>query len=136
MKWGLKLFGILDAITFLIFICPKFNYLISTFKFPFATAIKVAALWENLILLLFLITACFLFLKPKTGLIFSFILIPFKIAFSYYSFDFLSYLAYYMGFQPPVNNHTFQYNWYYFLLITEALRYLYSLYAYYKLSIN
>lgn len=68
------------------------------------------------------------------GLLFTFFLIPFRVVFIYYSFDFLSYLAYYLGFSALVSSSSFQYNWFYCLLIFEAFRYLYSFYLYYKFS--
>lgn len=134
MKWGLRIFGILDLLTFLIFIPSKINHLLSTFQFPFSLSAKVSAFWEISALFFFLTTALYLWFKPKLGLLFTFFLIPFRVVFSYYSFDFLSYLAYNLGFSTLVSSANFQYNWFYCLLTFEAFRYLYSFYLYYKLG--
>jgi hypothetical protein len=135
MKWGLKLFCILDCLTFLIFISPKLNYLFSTFKFSFSIADNMLAIWEIVVLLLFLLSGYLLWFKPKSGLFCSFILIPFRFVFLYFSFDFLSYLTYYLGFKDLVSTVVFQDKWYFVLLALETLRYLYSIYIYYKISI-
>jgi hypothetical protein len=135
MKWGLKLFSILDCLTFLIFFSSKFNYLLSTFKFSFSIADNILAVWEIIVLLIFLLSSYLLWFKPKSGLFCSFILIPFRIVFLYFSFDFLSYLAYYLGFKDLVSTTVFQDKWFFILLALEALRYIYSIYAYYKISL-
>ncbi|OAQ38125.1 hypothetical protein A5893_15080 [Pedobacter psychrophilus] len=136
MNGRLKLFAILDCITFLIFLSPRFNYILSTYDFSFSIADKVSAIWQILILFFFLFTSYSLWFKAKLGLICSFILIPFRVVFLYFSFDFLSYLAYYLGFKDFVSTAIFQHYWFYILLILEGLRYLDSVYAYYKLSLK
>jgi len=130
------MFAILDCFTFLIFILPKFYYLLGTYNFSFSISVKISAIWEILILLFFLLTSYFLWFKPKSGLICSFILIPFRVVFLYFSFDFLSYLSYYLGFKHFVSTAMFKYYWFYILLILEGLRYLDSVYTYYKLSLK
>ncbi|MEO5911439.1 MAG: hypothetical protein ABIP95_11155 [Pelobium sp.] len=130
MKWGLRFFGLLDLLTFLIFIPSKFYFLISTFEFPFSAATKVGAIWELMVLLFFLLTGTLLFLKPKTGLLFSFILVPFRIVFLYFSFDFLSFLLYHLGFKNLVSSAGFQHYWFYVLMVFEMLRYGLSFYWY------
>jgi hypothetical protein len=130
MKWGLRIFGFLDLLTFLIFIFPKTNYLLSTFELPFSIAQKFGAIWEIIVLLFFLLTAFFLFKKPKAGLIFSFIIVPFRISYIYFSLDILSYIAYYLGFSELISASYFQNYWFYVLIIFEVLRYILSLYWY------
>ncbi len=132
MKWGLRIFGILDLLTFLIYIPSKFNYLLATFNFPFSMSAKIDALWQIVVLLLFVATACFFWIKPNLGLLFSFILIPFRIVSIYYSLDFLSFLAYRVGFSELISSSIFQLDWLYVLFCGEAVRYVYSFYAYYK----
>ena len=134
MKWGLRFFGLLDVLTFLIFIPSIFYFFLSTFKFPFSIATKVEAVWELLVLFFFLITAIFLFLKPKSGLLFSFIIIPLRIIFLYFSFDFLSYLTFYFNFENLVSSATFQHYWFYVLIFSESLRYVISFYWYSNLK--
>ncbi len=133
MKWGLRVFGIFDLLTFLIFIPSKINYLFATFNFPFPMSAKIDALWQILVLFLFLATAYFFWFKPKSGLLFSFLLIPFRVAFIYFSLDFLSFLAYGFGFEQLISGVRFQVSWVYVLFYAEAARYIYSFYAYYKL---
>lgn len=128
MKWGLRFFGLLDVLTFLIFIPSKFYFLLSTFKFPFSIATKVEAFWEVLVLLFFLLTAILLSFKPKKGLLCSFIIIPFRIVFLYFSFDFLSFSLYHLGFQNWISSAVFQHYWIYVLMIFEVLRYGISFY--------
>ncbi len=134
MKWGLRFFGLLDALTFLIFIPSKFNFLLSTYKIHFSIAFKVHAIWELLVLLFFLTTAILLILKPKTGLFYSFIILPFRIVFLYFSFDFLSYLAYHFGLENLVSSTSFQNYWFYVLIFSEIIRYAISFYWYSNLK--
>ncbi|MBC7655405.1 MAG: hypothetical protein H7098_13145 [Oligoflexus sp.] len=136
MNGRLKLFAILDCVTFLIFISPKYHYLLSTFNFSFSIADKTLAIWDILILFFFLLTAYLLWFKPKLGLICSFILVLFRIVFLYFSFDFLSYVAYYLGFKDFISTAMFQHYWFFILLILEGLRYLGSVYDYYRLSLK
>lgn len=130
MKFGLRVLGILDLLTFLIFISAKTSHLLATFQFPFPMSAKVVALWEIIVLFFFLKTAILLWIKPKSGLFFSFLLIPFRIVFIYYSFDFLSYLSHYFNISTFGD---FQNNWFYTLFFLESLRYMFSFYVYYKL---
>ncbi len=130
MKWGLRFFGLSDALTFLIFIPSKLDFLLSTFKFPFSVATKVEAIWEILVVLFFLLTAVLLLLKPKKGLFCSFIIIPFRIVFLYFSLDFLSFAAYNLGFENLISSANFQHHWFYVLIFFEILRYSISFYWY------
>ncbi len=134
MKWGLRSFGILDLLTFLIFIPSKINYLSSTFQFAFSMNAKVDAIWQVIVLFLFLSTAILLWVKPIIGLFFSFVLVPFRVVFAYLSLEVLSFAAYKFGFGVFISSSFSQINWFYILFTFEALRYLYSFYAYYKLS--
>lgn len=134
MKWGLRLFGIFDLLTFLIYLPSKFNYLLATFNLPFSMSAKTDALWQIVVLLLFLATAYLLWIKPKLGLLFSFLLIPFRIIFIYYSLDFLSFLSYEFGLVNYFSATISRFNWVYLLFLGEALRYVYSFYGYYKVS--
>ncbi|MBU0695149.1 MAG: hypothetical protein KKE39_01295 [Bacteroidetes bacterium] len=135
MKWGLRFLGCCDILTFFIFIIPKTQFFIQTFEYQnFSMAQKASALWEVLVLLFFLSSGTLLILNKKSGLLFSFILIPFRVAFLYFSFDFISYLLYHLGYQTLVSSAPFQSYWFWFLLITEVLRYTYSLFVYYRLS--
>lgn len=135
MKWVLRFFGCCDIFTFFIFISPKFQYLQQNLTYSyFSMAQKTAALWEVFVLLLFLLSGILLFLPRKSGLITSFILIPFRVTFLYFSFDFISYLMYHLGFQNLVSTSQFQNQWFFILIVAEVLRYTYSFFAYYKLS--
>lgn len=134
MKWRLRVIGLLDAITFLIFLYPKTNYLLTTFRLSFALNTQIGAIWDLLILFLFLITAILLWYKPTKGLFLSFLLIPFRIVFLYFSLDFLTYLAYYLGYIEFISTAIFQQKWFYFLLIGDGVRYLFSFYWYYQIK--
>jgi len=134
MKWGLRIFGLLDAITFLIFISAKINFLLNTFNLSYSLSDKIGAIWEVLILLLFIITGILLLFKPQLGLSFSFLLIPFRIIFLYFSLDFLSFATYYLGYTEFISTAIFNQSWFYVLLTTEILRYTFSFYWYYKLK--
>ncbi|MBD3748847.1 MAG: hypothetical protein IE931_05080 [Sphingobacteriales bacterium] len=135
MKWILRFFGCCDVLTFFIFITPKFQYLQQNLSYSyFSMGQKAAALWEVLVLFLFLLSGILLLLKKKSGLTISFILIPFRVTFLYFSFDFISYLLYHFGFQNLVSTSQFQNQWFFILLGAEVLRYAYSFFAYYHLS--
>lgn len=135
MKWVLRFFGCCDVFTFLIFISPKFQYLQQNLAYQyFSMAQKASALWEVLVLFLFLIAGVLLLFQKKSGLITSFILIPFRVTFLYFSFDFMSYLLYHIGFQNLVSTSQFQNRRFFILLGAEVLRYAYSFFAYYRLS--
>lgn len=134
MKWGMRILGFLDLFTFLIFIYPKSLFLISAFSSGFSIPQKAGALVEIIILLLFALSGYLIFKQNKSGFIISFVLIPFRFGYGYFSFDFLSYLAYYLGFQSDVSSASFQNNWFYLLLISELARYSVSVYWYNKLN--
>lgn len=135
MKWILRFFGCCDLFIFFIFITPKFQYLQQNLSYSyFSMAQKAAALWEVLVLLLFLISGILLLFEQKQGLISSFVLIPFRVTFLYFSFDFISFLLYNFGFQNLVSTNQFQNQWFFILLGAEVLRYAYSFFAYYRLS--
>jgi len=134
MKWGMRILGCLDLITFLIFIYPKFLFLISTFTINFSIPQKAGAIGEILVLLLFALSGYLIFKLKKSGFIISFILIPFRFVYGYFSFDFLSYLAYCSGFKNEISTDVFQNNWFYFLLVSEVMRYCLSAYWYSKLN--
>jgi hypothetical protein len=134
MKWGMRFLGCLDLITFLIFISPKLQYLISTYNLPFSILQKTSALIEVLILFLFLFASYFLWKNKTLGLTISFLLIPFRLIYLYFSFDFISYLAYYLGLNEIVSSAYFQYYWFYILLVLEIIRFTISVYWYKKLN--
>jgi hypothetical protein len=134
MKWRLRIIGILDAITFFIFISAKANYLFATFSLSYALNNQIGAIWDILVLFLFLITAILLWFKPTKGLFLSFLLIPLRIVFLYFSLDFLSYLAYNLGYVEFISTGIFQQNWFYFLLLGEGIRYIFSFYWYYQIK--
>ena len=134
MKWGMRILGCLDLITFLIFIYPKFLFLISTFTIGFSILQKAGVISEILILLLFDLSGYLIFTLKKSGFIISFILIPFRFTYSYFSFDFFSYLAYHSDFKNEISTAGFQNNWFYFLLFSEVLRYSISAYWFNKLN--
>lgn len=135
MKRGLRLFGCFDSITFLLFIKAKILYLTTTYsQIQFFIPQKAGAILESIILSSFLFSGILLFQQKKSGLIFSFIQIPFRFIYLYFSFDFLSYLAYYLGFELEVSTTNFQNVWFYFLLIAEIMRYSFSTYWYNKLN--
>ena len=134
MKWGMRILGCLDLFTFLIFIYPKFLFLISTFTIGFSIPQKAGAIGEILVLLLFALSGYLIITLKKSGFIISFVLIPFRFVYGYFSFDFLSYLAYYFGFKNDISTASFQNNWFYFLLISEIVKYSISAYWYNKLN--
>ena len=134
MKWGMRILGCFDLITFLIFIYPKFLFLVCTFTIGFSVPQKAGVISEILILLLFALSGYLIFTLKKSGFIISFILIPFRFVYGYFSFDFLSYLAYHFDFKNEISTATFQNNWFYFLLISEIMRYTISAYWYNKLN--
>ena len=134
MKWGMRILGCLDLITFLIFVHPKFIFLISTFTIGFSIPQKVVAIGELIVLFLFALSGYLIFNLKKSGFIISFILIPFRFVYGYFSFDFLSYLAYCFGFINEISTAGFQNNWFYFLLISEIVRYSISAFWYNKLN--
>ena len=134
MKWGMRILGCLDLITFLIFIYPKFLFLISTFTIAFSISQKAGAIGEILVLFLFALSGYLIFTLKKSGFIISFTLIPFRFVYGYFSFDFLSYLAYHSDFKNEISTASFQNNWFYFLLISEIVRYSISAYWYNKLN--
>lgn len=134
MKWGMRSLGYLDLITFFIFIYPKSLFLISAFSSGFSTPQKVSALAEIIILFFFVLLGYLFFKQQKSGLVLSFVLIPFRFIYSYFSFDFLSYLVYYLGFQNNISTASFQNSWFYFLLISEVVRYSVSVFWYNKLN--
>lgn len=134
MKWGMRILGFLDLFTFLIFIYPKSLFLFSAFSNGFYIPQRAGALGEIIILFLFALSGYLIFKQNKSGFIISFVLIPFRFGYGYFSFDFLSYLAYYFGFQSDVSSSSFQNNWFYFLLISEVARYSVSVYLYNKLN--
>jgi hypothetical protein len=132
MKWGMRVLGCLDLFTFLIFIYPKSIFLISTFTNSFSIPQKASALSEVMILCFFALSGYLIFWQKQTGLLISFVQIPFRFIYLYFSFDFLSYLAYYLGFQNHISTETFQNNWFYFLMVAEVFRYAVSAYWYNK----
>ena len=134
MKWGMRILGCLDLITFLIFVHPKFIFLISTFTIGFSIPQKVVAIGEILVLFLFALSGYLIFTLKKSGFIISFTLIPFRFIYGYFSFDFLSYLAFHSDFKSEISTAGFQNNWFYFLLISEIVRYSISAYWYNKLN--
>ena len=134
MKWGMRILGCLDLITFLIFVHPKFLFLISTFTIGFSIPQKAGAIGEMIVLFLFALSGYLIFNLKKSGFIISFILIPFRFVYGYFSFDFLSYLAYHSDFKNEISTAVFQNNWFYFLLISEIVRYSISAYWYNKLN--
>lgn len=135
MKWGLRLLGVFDILTFLLFIKPKLLFLSASFSFlPFSILQKTNALFEVILLLLFLASGILLFLQKKSGLIFSFILIPFRFSFLYFSLDFLSHLAYFLSANQWIAPISFPSYWFYMLLLAEITRYALSVYWYYKLT--
>lgn len=134
MKWGMRVLGCLDLFTFLIFIYPKSLYLISTFTNSFSIPQKASALSEVMILCFFALSGYLIFWQKQTGLLISFVQIPFRFIYLYFSFDFLSYLAYYLGLQNHISTPAFQNNWFYFLMVAEVLRYSVSAYWYNKLN--
>jgi hypothetical protein len=134
MKFRLRIIGLLDAITFLIFISAKANYLSTAFSLSYALNNQIGAIWEFLVLFLFLISAILLWFKPIQGLYLSFLLIPFRIVFLYFSLDFLSYAAYYLGYVTYISTAIFQKQWFYFLLLSEGIRYVFSFYWYYQIK--
>jgi hypothetical protein len=135
MKWGLRLLGVFDILTFLLFIKPKLLFLSASFSFlPFSILQKTNALFEVILLLLFLTSGILLFLQKKSGLIFSFILIPFRFSFLYFSLDFLSHLAYFLSANQWIAPISFPPYWFYMLLLAEITRYALSVYWYYKLT--
>ena len=130
----MRILGCLDLFTFLIFIYPKFLFLISTFTINFSIPRKAGALGEILVLLLFALSGYLIFSLKKSGFIISFVLIPFRFIYGHFSFDFLSYLAYCSGFKNEISTVGFQNNWFYFLLVSEVMRYCLSAYWYNKLN--
>ena len=130
----MRILGCLDLFTFLIFIYPKFLFLISTFTINFSIPQKAGAIGEILVLLLFALSGYLIFKLKKSGFIISFILIPFRFVYGYFSFDFLSYLAYCSGFKNEISTVGFLNNWIYFLLVSEVMRYCLSAYWYSKLN--
>lgn len=134
MKWGMRILGCLDLFTFLIFIYPKSLYLISTLTKSFSIPQKASALGELIVLCVFTLSGYLIFKQSQKGLMISFIQIPFRFVYFYFSFDFLSYLAYYVGLQNYVSTAVFQNTWFYFLLISEVFRYSISAYWYKKLN--
>lgn len=135
MKWGLRLLGALDILTFLLFIKSKFLFLYTTFNYlQFSSLQKTNALFEVILLLLFLISGILWFQQKKSGIILSFILIPFRFSFLYFSFDFLSHLAYFLSVNQWIAPITFPSYWFYILLLAEIIRYALSVYWYYKLT--
>ena len=135
MKWGLRLFGCFDIITFLLFAKAKTLYLTTAFsQLQFFIPQKASAIWELLVLLSFLFSGILLFQQKKSGLILSFIQIPIRFIYLYFTLDFLSYLAYQLGFNYEISTASFQNLWFYVLLISEVLRYLLSAMWYQKLA--
>jgi hypothetical protein len=135
MKWGLRFLGCCDILTFLLFINPKSQFLLQTFEYQnFSMAQKAFALWEVLVLLFFLLSGLLLILNKKSGLLTSFLIIPFRVVFLYFSIDFLSFSAYYFGFKNLVSSATFQHYWFYVLIFFEVLRYSVSFYWYNNLK--
>ncbi len=130
----LRIFGLLDILIFLLFIPSKAAFLIDTFSLPFSAEQKVGAIWQVLVLFFFLFTGILLFQQKKSGFILSFISILFRFTFLYFSFDFLSYLAYHLGFDLLVANASFQDGWFYLLIVMEVSRYVYSFYAFQQIS--
>ena len=135
MKWGLRLLGALDILTFLLFIKSKLSFLSTTFNFlQFSILQKTNALFEVILLILFLTSGILLFQQKKLGLILSFVLIPFRFSFLYFSLDFLSHLAYFLSSNQWIAPISFPSYWFYVLLFTEIIRYALSVYWYYKLT--
>ncbi|TKB99233.1 hypothetical protein [Pedobacter cryophilus] len=135
MKWGLRLFGCFDIITFLLFVKAKTLYLLTAFgEMQFYIPQKAIAIWEIIVLLSFLLSGILLFQQKKSGLIFSCIQIPFRFIYLYFSVDVFSYLAYYLGFKFEISTANFQNNWFYLLLLLEVMRYSLSAYWYNKLN--
>lgn len=130
----MRILGCLDLFTFLIFIYPKSLYLISTLTKSFSIPQKASALGELIVLCVFTLSGYLIFKQSQKGLMISFIQIPFRFVYFYFSFDFLSYLAYYVGLQNYVSTAVFQNTWFYFLLISEVFRYSISAYWYKKLN--
>lgn len=130
----MRILGCLDLFTFLIFIYPKFLFVISTFTIGFSIPQKTGSIGEILILFLFALSGYLIFNLKKSGFIISFILIPFRFTYSYFSFDFLSYLAYCSGFRNEISTAGFQNNWFYFLLVSEIMRYCLSAYWFNRLN--
>ena len=130
----MRILGCLDLITFLIFVHPKFLFLVSTFTIAFSISQKAGAIGEILVLFLFALSGYLIFTLKKSGFIVSIILIPFRFVYGYFSFDFLSYLAYHINFKNEISMAGFQNNWFYFLLISEIVRYSISAYWYNKLN--
>ncbi len=135
MKWGLRFLGILDVITFLIFIKPKLFFLSETFNSTsFSILQKTNSLFDFLLLLMFLMSGILLLQQKSLGLILSFFLIPFRFSFLYFSLDFISHLAYLENYNQFIYSFFYQNYWFYFLLLTEIIRYSFSVYWYYKLT--
>ena len=130
----MRILGLCDLITFLIFIYPKSLFLTSTFTKAFSIPQKTSALGEVIILFLFALSGYLMFRQKQSGLVISFILIPLRFVYGYFTLDFLSYLAYYLGFQVYISSGSFQSNWFYFLIALEVLRYSVSAYWYSKLN--
>jgi hypothetical protein len=135
MKWGLRILGCFDIITFLLFINNKFLFFLETFgELQFSMLQKINSIIEILVLLCFLITGVLLLIQKRSGLIFSFILIPLRFIFLYFTLDIISYLAYSFGLSKIISTAYFQSNWLLCLLFTEIMRTTFSTYWYFKLS--
>lgn len=130
----MRILGCLDLITFLIFVYPKSLFLLSSFSNGFSIPQRASALAEIIILFLFALSGYLIIKQKKSGFILSIVMIPFRFIYGYFSFDFMSYLAYYSGFGSEVSTISFQNNWFYFLLLSEISRYSISAYWYNKLN--